>query len=101
MPALAVDRIQHAEIYGQAIILHYLQSDEDSVQLGLGTVAEVTVLLWALVEDYPDRALVAAEILEERMREGLPYESVACTLRAMIARARGNALLVEIEGEML
>ena len=99
MKALAADQIQHAEIYAQAIILQYMQTDENHVELGLGTAAEVTGLLWTLIEDYPDCAEIAAGVVEARMREGLPYESIACTVRAMVARARGNALLDEIKGE--
>ena len=101
MPALIEDSgVQHADIYAQAIILHYMQTDENHVELQLGTVPEATHLLWLLVEAHPDCAHSAAWMLEERMREGLPYKIIACTVRAMAARARGNALLLEIEGEM-
>lgn len=88
--------------YELAITLRYLlverSSEADTAGLWIGTVEDATRQLEVLVEQWPDEARLAVEFMEDSAPVGPFYAEAISTLRAMLARRKGNALLTEMGG---
>lgn len=91
------------DIYELAITLRYLLVERacEGVSAGLwiGTVEGATRQLAELVARWPGAARLAVEFMEDCKPQGAFYAEVICTLRSMLARQKGNALLAEMAGE--
>ena len=94
----------HLEIYDGAITLRFLLVERAAgggaavSGLWLGTVEEKTQQLEALVAQWPYEAKLAVDFMDGSEPHGAFYAEVISTLWSMIARGRGNALLVEMRG---
>ena len=93
----------HIDIYELAITLRYLLVERacEGVSAGLwiGTVEDATRQLAELVAQWPSAARLAVEFMEDCKPHGAFYAEVICTLRSMLARRKGNALIAEMAGE--
>lgn len=95
------DSRAYLNIYELAITLRFLLVEREALDasgLWAGTVEDATQQLAVLVAQWPYEAKLAVEFMDGSEPHGAFYAQVISALWSMLARVKGNALLVEMGG---